>query len=90
MPNTSKLALIAMMAKINYGGYKVFDTQFPSEHLSSLGGLSIRKMNLKKLSYSFDTSAKFDHAKLKKWDEFWSMVKYLKVFIYQKILNKVV
>ena len=72
MPNTSKLALLAMMAKINYGGYKVFDTQFPSEHLSSLGGLSISEDEFKKkLSYSFDTSAKFDRIpKLKNWDEF--------------------
>ena len=59
--NTSKLALIAMMAKINYGGYKVFDTQFPSEHLASLGGLSISENEFKKkLSYTFDTTAKFD------------------------------
>ena len=72
MPNTSKLALIAMMAKINYGGYKVFDTQFPSEHLSSLGGLSISEDEFKKkLSYSFDTSAEFDRIpKLKNWDDF--------------------
>ena len=72
MPNTSKLALIAMMAKINYGGYKVFDTQFPSEHLSSLGGLSISENEFKKkLSYTFDTSAEFDRIpKLKNWEEF--------------------
>ena len=71
-PNTSKLALIAMMAKINYGGYKVFDTQFPSEHLSSLGGLSISENEFKKkLSYTSDTTAKFDRMpKLKNWEEF--------------------
>ena len=71
-PNTSKLALIAMMAKINYGGYKVFDTQFPSEHLSSLGGLSISENEFKKkLSYTFDTTAEFDRMpKLKNWEEF--------------------
>ena len=72
MPNTSKLALIAMMAKINYGGYKVFDTQFPSEHLLSLGGLSINKDEFeKKLRFTFDTSAEFDRIpKLKNWEEF--------------------
>ena len=71
-PNTSKLALIAMMAKINYGGYKVFDTQFPSEHLSSLGGLSISENEFKKkLSYTFDTTAEIDRTpKLKNWEEF--------------------
>ena len=72
MPNTSKLALIAMMAKINYGGYKVFDTQFPSEHLLSLGGLSINEDEFeKKLRFTFDTSAEFDRIpKLKNWEEF--------------------
>ena len=47
-PNSSKLALIAMMGKVNYGGFKVFDTQFPSKHLSTLGGTSITKKNLRK------------------------------------------
>ncbi len=72
IPNTSKLALIAMMAKINYGGYKVFDTQFPSKHLSSLGGLSISEENFdKKLSYTFDESAEFNRfPKLKNWEQF--------------------
>tara|TARA_X000000368_G_scaffold62096_1_gene43906 strand:+ start:59 stop:715 length:657 start_codon:yes stop_codon:yes gene_type:complete len=72
IPNTSKIALIAMMAKINYGGYKVFDTQFPSEHLASLGGLSISEDKFKKkLSYTFDTSAEFDRIpQLNNWEEF--------------------
>ena len=71
-PNASKLALIAMMAKINYGGYKVFDTQFPSQHLSSLGGLSISEENFnKKLYYTFDTSAEFNRLpKLENWKQF--------------------
>ena len=46
-PNSSKLALIAIMAKINYGGFKVFDTQFPSKHLYTLGGASISKEEFK-------------------------------------------
>ena len=71
-PNTSKLALIAMMAKINYGGYKVFDTQFPSEHLLSLGGLSINEDEFeKKLRFTCDSSAEFDRIpELKNWEEF--------------------
>ena len=71
-PNSSKLALIAMMAKINYGGYKVFDTQFPSKHLNSLGGRSISKEAFKhKLHYTNDNSADFNRfPKLKNWEEF--------------------
>ena len=71
-PNSSKLALIAMMAKINYGGYKVFDTQFPSKHLNTLGGATISKEDFEqKLNYTNDNSADFNRLpKLKNWDEF--------------------
>ena len=71
-PNSSKLALIAMMGKVNYGGFKVFDTQFPSKHLSTLGGISITKEEFEeKLQYTNDTSADFDRFPyLKNWEEF--------------------
>ncbi len=71
-PNSSKLALIAMMAKINYGGFKLFDTQFPSKHLSSMGGISISKEDFdKKLRYTEDNSAEFNRfPKLKNWEDF--------------------
>ena len=70
--NSSKLALIAMMAKINYGGFKVFDTQFPSKHLGTLGGISISKEEFEqKLHYTKDNSADFNRLpKLKYWEEF--------------------
>ena len=62
LPNSSKLALIAMMAKINYGGFKVFDTQtFPSKHLNTLGGISISKEEFKKkLQFTNENSAEFN------------------------------
>ena len=71
-PNSSKLALIAMMAKINYGGFKVFDTQFPSKHLYTLGGTSISREEFKqKLLYTNDNSSDFNRfPELKKWEEF--------------------
>ena len=71
-PNSSKLALIAIMAKINYGGFKVFDTQFPSKHLNTLGGATISKEEFEqKLHYTTDNSADFNRLpKLKNWDEF--------------------
>ena len=71
-PNSSKLALIAIMAKINYGGFKVFDTQFPSKHLNTLGGATISKEEFEqKLHYTNDNSADFNRLpKLKNWEEF--------------------
>ena len=71
-PNSSKLALIAMMAKINYGGFKIFDTQFPSKHLNTLGGTTISKEEFEqKLHYTNDSSADFNRLpKLGNWEEF--------------------
>ena len=71
-PNSSKLALIAIMAKINYGGFKVFDTQFPSKHLNTLGGATISKEEFEqKLYYTNDNSADFNRLpKLNNCDEF--------------------
>tara|TARA_A100001011_G_scaffold329370_1_gene354588 strand:- start:193 stop:777 length:585 start_codon:yes stop_codon:yes gene_type:complete len=72
LPNTSKLALLAMMAKVNYGGYKVFDTQFPSKHLNSLGGISMTKEKFKsQLKYIFDKTAEFNRSpKLENWTQY--------------------
>ena len=72
IPNTSKLALIAMMAKLNYGGFKIFDTQFPSKHLSSMGGIAISQSEFKKnINYLFDTNANFDRLPyLCNWEQF--------------------
>ena len=40
-PNGSKLALIVTMARLIYNKFKLFDTQFPSDHLKSMGGCTI-------------------------------------------------
>ena len=70
--NASKLALLAMMARINYGGYKVLDTQFPSKHLSSLGGFAIKNKDFQDLlQFSFDQTANFNrNPRLKCWDQY--------------------
>ncbi len=39
--NGSKLALIVTMARLTYNNYKLFDTQFLTEHLKSMGGKTI-------------------------------------------------
>ncbi|GLQ34357.1 leucyl/phenylalanyl-tRNA--protein transferase [Amylibacter marinus] len=40
-PNGSKLALAYLMQRLEYGGYTLFDTQFITDHLASLGAIEI-------------------------------------------------
>ena len=42
-PNTSKLALIHLVARLRAGGYQLLDTQFVTDHLLSLGAVEISK-----------------------------------------------
>ena len=37
----SKLALIALVARLNAGGFRLLDTQFVTEHLARLGAVEI-------------------------------------------------
>ncbi len=39
--NGSKLAMIALMARLVTGNFELFDTQFPSCHLTSMGGTEL-------------------------------------------------
>ncbi len=70
--NGSKLAMIAMMAKINYGGFMLFDTQFHSNHLKSLGGIKVHKTKFgKMLDLALRESSDFNRSpQLSTWDEF--------------------
>ena len=70
--NASKLAMIAMMGKITYGGYEIFDTQFPNSHLKSLGGITVDQMTFRTmLSLSIQKKSDFNRSpKLSTWDEF--------------------
>ena len=70
--NTSKLAMIAMMARIHYGGFKIFDTQFPSSHLTALGGIAVNQMIfLKMLSSAINEPSNFNQSpELSTWEEF--------------------
>ena len=70
--NTSKLAMVAMMARINYGGFQIFDTQFPSPHLKSLGGIKVERKNFEKmLKLALMKQGNFNRSpKLTTWDQF--------------------
>jgi leucyl/phenylalanyl-tRNA--protein transferase len=41
VPNASKLALAWLVARLRLTGFTLFDTQFLTEHLASLGGIEI-------------------------------------------------
>jgi leucyl/phenylalanyl-tRNA---protein transferase len=42
-PDASKLALIALMARLNAGGFRLLDTQFVTDHLRRLGAVEISR-----------------------------------------------
>ncbi len=43
--NTSKVALVGLVARLNLGGFKLLDMQFLTPHLKSLGGVQISREN---------------------------------------------
>ena len=40
-PDASKIALVWLIARLNAGGFRLFDTQFVTEHLESLGAVEM-------------------------------------------------
>ncbi|MEM9755879.1 MAG: leucyl/phenylalanyl-tRNA--protein transferase [Pseudomonadota bacterium] len=40
-PNASKIAMAYLVARLRIGGYRLFDTQFLTPHLASLGGIEV-------------------------------------------------
>ncbi len=72
--NTSKLAMIAMMARVHYGGFKIFDTQFPSTHLTTLGGITVDQLSFQEmLSSAIKQQSNFNRSpKLSTWEDFLS------------------
>ena len=67
--------MIAMMARINYGGFQIFDTQFPSPHLKSLGGIKVEREKFEKmLELAIIKKADFNRCpKLTRWDQFFKL-----------------
>lgn len=58
--DTSKIALTYLVARLKFGGYRLFDTQFQTAHLKSLGAIEIpRSSYQKRLSEAMDTQASF-------------------------------
>ena len=54
-PDGSKLALAELVARLRAGGYSLLDTQYPTAHLASLGGLAIpQEVYLRRLATALD------------------------------------
>ncbi|MBU2992991.1 leucyl/phenylalanyl-tRNA--protein transferase [Octadecabacter sp. 1_MG-2023] len=59
--DASKLALAYLVDRLRVGGFSLFDTQFITPHLASLGGLEIpRPAYRQKLSAALENDAAFD------------------------------
>ena len=62
-PNASKIALAYLMHRLRAGGYTLFDTQFLTPHLASLGAVEITRADYhKRLAAAILTPAQFDPA----------------------------
>lgn len=48
MPDASKFALIALVARLNAGGFRLLDTQFVTEHLARLGAVEISRSSYRR------------------------------------------
>ena len=58
--DASKAALAYLVDRLNRGGFKLFDTQFLTAHLASLGGLEIpRALYQLRLADALDRRADF-------------------------------
>ena len=61
--NASKVALVHLVAQLRYGGYRLLDTQFTTEHLRQFGGVEITQADYKVLlSEAMDGSGIFNPA----------------------------
>ena len=60
-PNASKIALAYLIHRLCAGGYQLFDTQFLTPHLASLGAVEITRTDYKnRLATALQLTAQFD------------------------------
>ena len=58
--DASKIALAWLIARLNYGGFRLFDIQFVTEHLESLGALELPRSTYRdQLARALATQADF-------------------------------
>lgn len=60
-PGASKIALVHLVARLKYGGFKLLDTQFITDHLAGFGAQSISRARYRAmLDLALSTKADFD------------------------------
>ncbi len=47
--NASKIALVHLVAQLRYGGFRLLDTQFTTEHLRQFGGIEVPQADYKSM-----------------------------------------
>jgi leucyl/phenylalanyl-tRNA--protein transferase len=58
--DASKIALTWLIARLNYGGFRLFDTQFVTEHLETLGAVELPRRDYRiRLAEALEASADF-------------------------------
>ncbi len=63
--DASKVALAYLVTHLRNCGYTLFDTQYPTEHLASLGGVEISRVAYRaRLAHALQADAAFDRAPL--------------------------
>jgi leucyl/phenylalanyl-tRNA---protein transferase len=58
--DASKVALVHLVARLKYGGFRLLDTQFLTEHLASLGAVEISRADYRRrLTAALEVEAEF-------------------------------
>lgn len=59
-PDASKIAMAYLVDRLNRGGFSLFDTQFLTDHLASLGGVEITRAEYhRQLEWAIEQPARF-------------------------------
>jgi leucyl/phenylalanyl-tRNA--protein transferase len=77
--DASKVALVHLVARLNYGGFALLDAQFMNPHLERLGAVSMKKMEYLKL-LSAATSQQADFKAFQGDDDSEAVLKYAQPF----------
>lgn len=69
--NGSKIALVVTMARLKYNNFKLFDTQFPNNHLESMGGCTVSQADYEKMLFASinDNCTLIDFPKSYSWSD---------------------
>ncbi len=73
-PSASKIALVALVARLKLGGYFLLDTQFLTPHLETMGGVEITKAAYQaRLEIALHQSGDFGRLQLSETASIWQL-----------------